>query len=121
MRRESSRIEAAEPIVDEPTRRKISGAEFDRLVGEGFFKPGERVELLNGELIARPPIGEDHASGGEGIEESIRAVLLPGHYIRIQNPFDVGEDRLYPDLVVLPGSWRDYIGRTPTPKDAVLV
>src|SRR5437879_3816236 len=100
MRRESSRVEVVEPVVEEPTRRKISGAEFDRLVQEGFFKPEERVELLNGEMIRMPPIGEDHASGVESAEHWIRPVMLPGYYLRIQNPLDVGDDRLYPDLMI---------------------
>lgn len=46
-------------------RRPITVEEYHRMGELGFFGPEERVELLDGELIAVPPVGESHASAIE--------------------------------------------------------
>ena len=42
-------------------KRPLSVAEY-HLMGEvGIFAPGERVELIEGEIIEKPPIGSTHS------------------------------------------------------------
>lgn len=107
--------------VEEPVRRKISGAEFDRLVAEGFFGAEERVELIDGEMIVMSPIGDDHSITVSLLDVGLSRVLRPGHFVLIQSPFRVGERRLYPDVLVVRGRHEDFRRRTPTPRDAPLV
>jgi hypothetical protein len=40
--------------------RRWTRAEYDRLIEVGFFQPGDRVELLGGELIVAEPEGSRH-------------------------------------------------------------
>src|SRR5262245_12713549 len=42
-------------------QRRITVADFHRMVDAGVFAPDERVELLEGVLIAMPPPGEPHS------------------------------------------------------------
>ena len=45
-----------------PTRRRFTVAEYYVMADAGVFHPEERVELLDGEIIAMPPIGDWHAA-----------------------------------------------------------
>lgn len=47
-------------VIRRATRR-FTRAEYGRLVEEKILRPGERVELLNGEIVAVTPQGARHA------------------------------------------------------------
>jgi Uma2 family endonuclease len=49
-------------MVVEYARRPITVEEYQRMGEVGIIGPGERVELVDGELIAMPPIGDAHGS-----------------------------------------------------------
>jgi hypothetical protein len=41
--------------------RRWTRVEYERLVELGVFQPGERLELLDGQLVVREPQGSRHA------------------------------------------------------------
>lgn len=43
-------------------RRHFTGTEFERLVEVGIIAEDDRVELLDGDIITRSPIGRRHAA-----------------------------------------------------------
>src|SRR5262249_42653480 len=53
-----------------PEQRRIHVSEFHRMVEVGILKEDDRVELLEGVLVAMPPMGEPH---NWSIQELIRA------------------------------------------------
>ena len=91
------------PAISYRTRR-WTRVEYDRLIDQGVFQPGERLELLGGELVVREPQGDLHALAIELAGEALRAAFGPGWRIRIQLPVALDdESEPEPDLSVVLG------------------
>jgi Uma2 family endonuclease len=105
-----------------PARTKRwSRLEYERLVDLGAFQPGDRVELVAGELLVREPQGSPHATGIRAVEEALRSALGPGWEVRTQMPVALDdESEPEPDVIVVPGSYRDYSHAHPS-RPALLV
>jgi Uma2 family endonuclease len=97
-----------------------SRADYERLVASGVFGPGDRVELLEGEIIEITPEKSRHAATVDLVLEALRSAFGAFHMVRVQHPLAVsGTSEPQPDLAVVPGSARDYVDEHPT--SAVLV
>jgi Uma2 family endonuclease len=100
-------------------RRKFSKAEYYRMAEMGFFN-GQRVELIDGEVILMSPQEAGHATAVGLVADALQAVFSEGFTIRVQQPLDLGEvHEPEPDVAVVPGQRRDYA--TSHPKTAVLI
>lgn len=89
------------------------------MVEAGVFGPGDRIELLDGEILEVSPQGSRHATAIRLVEEALR-VASTGFDVRSQLPIaldDVSEPE--PDVSVVPGWPRDY--RDEHPDGAVLL
>jgi Uma2 family endonuclease len=85
------------------------------LVEEGLISPDDRVELLDGIIVAMPPQDPLHASGIRRVDRALRRALGPEVLISPQLPFVAAPRSVpEPDLAVLPGSVDDYDTRHPT-------
>ena len=88
----------------------------------GILAPGERVELLNGEIIAMPPIGDWHASRIKRLNNFMLPPLQGRAIVSVQDParLDNGNEP-QPDVMLL--RWRDdfYEGGHPRPADVLLL
>ncbi|HEX9940399.1 MAG TPA: Uma2 family endonuclease [Thermoanaerobaculia bacterium] len=100
--------------------RRWTREEYERRVNEGYFQPGDRVELVDGVLYEMSPQNSLHAAGVRAANEALRPVFTEGYDIRSQFPLALGDDsEPEPDIAVVPGTWGDYIDSHPT--TAVLV
>ena len=100
--------------------RRWKRVEYDRLIEAGFFRPGDPVELLGGQLIVAEPQGSGHFAAVRAAEEALRAAFGRGWDVRGQGPLALDEEsEPEPDLAVVPGSFRDY--QTGHPSRPVLV
>jgi Uma2 family endonuclease len=89
--------------------------EYDRLIAAGVLSPEERVELLEGDIVRMWPQGPAHALTIRNTEEALRAVFRVGFDVRVQLPFDGGENsEPEPDVAVVRGHRRDYSHAHPT-------
>ena len=52
--------------------------EYERLVDLGAFPPGDRLELVAGELLVHEPQGSPHATAIRSAQEALRAALSLG-------------------------------------------
>ncbi|HUO63895.1 MAG TPA: Uma2 family endonuclease [Terriglobales bacterium] len=101
--------------------KRWSRLEYERLVELGAFQPGDRVELVAGELLVREPQGSPHATGIRAVEEALRSALGSGWEVRTQMPVALDdESEPEPDVIVAPGSFRDYSHAHPS-RPALLV
>ena len=66
--------------------RRWKRIEYDQLIDRGIFQPGERLELLGGQLIVREPQGGAHALGVELVAEALREAFGAAARIRVQLP-----------------------------------
>ena len=114
------------PAATAPTptgeTRKFTVAEYYRMGEAGILKPDERVELIEGEIIAMPPIGPAHAVS---VDISTHALILSArdrYVVRVQNPIHLGEgSEPQPDVALLRPPFARYVHSHPTPADVLLV
>ncbi|MDQ2908310.1 MAG: Uma2 family endonuclease [Candidatus Eremiobacteraeota bacterium] len=83
-------------------RRPITADEYERMAELGIIGPEERVELIEGEIILMPPMGEAHVSSLLRLTElfvqrlSGRAMIMPQGPVRVSS---ISEPQ--PDFAVL--------------------
>src|SRR6202795_2653681 len=97
-----------------PTKR-WARLEYERLVERAVFQPGDRVELVGGQLVVREPQGSPHAVAVRLAEDVIRTAFGPGWEVRGQMPVALDdESEPEPDVAVCAGSPRDYLAGHPS-------
>ena len=97
----------AAPTATADVIRPLRRVEFDQLVALGAFED-EKIELLDGELVAMSPIGTPHSAAVEYLNELLVLALHGRASVRCQSPFaasDLSEPE--PDFIVVPR--REYI------------
>lgn len=109
-------------IVTSPVRTKHwTRLEYERLIDLGAFEPGERLELLGGQLVVREPQGRPHATGIRLVARALRVVFGPDWTIEAQLPVALDdESEPEPDIAVVPGGPRDYIESHPNRPELVV-
>ena len=89
--------------------------EYERLIDLAVFGPGERLELLGGQPLVREPQGRPHATGIRLVARALRAVFGSGWSIEAQLPVALDEEsEPEPDIAVVVGEPRDYLGAHPS-------
>ena len=101
-------------IESEVETRRLRRVEYDKLVELGMFH-GERIELLDGLLVVREPQHTPHTTGVRLVQTTLERGFGTGWEVRSQMPFALDEDsEPEPDVVVVPGSPRDYLAAHPS-------
>ncbi|HEV8580022.1 MAG TPA: Uma2 family endonuclease [Thermoanaerobaculia bacterium] len=107
----------ATPAVDV---HRWTREEYERMVEDGYFRPDERVELVNGIIYEMSPQKSWHAAAIQALQEFLGPVFKEGYNLRVQMPLALGlHSEPEPDVAVVQGHWRDY--RDSHPSTAVLV
>jgi Uma2 family endonuclease len=100
--------------------RRWSRQEYEELVERSFFRPDERLELLDGLLLVKEPQSSLHMTAIRLAEEALRAAFGAGWDVRTQGPIALDpRSEPEPDVSVVRGSPRDY--REAHPSSPVLV
>ena len=88
----------------------------------GILTEKDRVELLNGEIIALPPIGSWHAGHVNRFNRILLPALLQRAVVSIQGPVRLSdESEPEPDVMLLKPREDDYTGGHPGPEDVLLL
>ena len=98
--------------AESPSRlRRWKRVEYGRLIELGVFRPGERLELIDGLLVVREPHGSRHAAAIRRVLAALRHVLGDEWQIDSQLPIALDDDsEPEPDVAVVPrdrGAYRD--------------
>jgi Uma2 family endonuclease len=102
-------------------RRSFTVAEYERMGRFGIFSEDERVELVCGEVIEMPPIGERHAACADFLTQFITLPLRRRAIARVQSPVRLDEhSRPQPDITILKHRDDFYMHRRPGPEDILL-
>jgi Uma2 family endonuclease len=104
-------------------RRYLFTAEQYHQMGEaGVFLPGDRVELIEGEIIAMNPIGDPHAGGVNRLNLTLIERLRRRALVAPQNPVRLAtRSEPEPDLAILRFRADFYASKGPTPEDVLLL
>lgn len=98
-----------------PRTRRWTRAEYNDLIDKGVFQPGERLELLGGQLVVREPQGDPHVYAIELVNEALRSAFGPAWRVRVQLPIALDEEsEPEPDISVAPGRLREGMQAKPS-------
>ncbi|MFN0110905.1 MAG: Uma2 family endonuclease [Blastocatellia bacterium] len=114
-------VNLPEEIV-EPSLRRFTVEEYYKMVEAGVLHEGEKVELIEGEIIAMSPQGTKHASSGSRTGDYLRELLGRRVIVRSQMPIhldDMSEPE--PDIVVALPDEDYYSDHHPTPPEILMV
>ena len=88
----------------------------------GILTADDRVELLDGEIVEKTPIGSRHAAAVDRLTNALTRTLADRAIVRVQNPIRLSErSELQPDLALLRPRPDFYEHAHPGPADVVLV
>lgn len=89
--------------------------QYEDMVLQDIFRPGERVELIDGVIVDMSPQKSARSVATRLVEDALRAAFATHHDVRVQMPLaldDTSEPE--PDVAVVPGKARDYTKAHPT-------
>jgi Uma2 family endonuclease len=88
--------------------RRWRRIEYEQMIDRGIFQPGERLELIGGQLLVREPQGGRHALGIEIVAEALREAFGVAARVRVQLPIALDEEsEPEPDVSVVGGPLMD--------------
>jgi Uma2 family endonuclease len=99
--------------------RRWTKEEYYRLGELGFFR-GQKVELIEGEILVHHPLSPPNAAACCGVHDALRGLVDAGYRVRCRLPFDLGQTKEpEPDVAVVIGTRGQYMHAHPT--TAVLI
>jgi Uma2 family endonuclease len=109
-------------MVQVPTKRQFTVAEYRLMAEAGVFAPDDRVELLEGEVIEMPPVGSRHAACVDRITWLFSRRVGDAVVVRVQSPLLLDErSEPLPDVQLLRGNPDRYVDEHPRPPDVLLL
>ena len=101
--------------------RLFTVAEYQKLIEVGVLTPDDKVELIEGRLVARDPRDPPH-DGTVGLVRHALYPLLPrGWDARCLLSLELPDSQPEPDLTIVREDAADYTARHPTSADTALV
>jgi len=111
---------SAEPLLDQ--RWRFTVEEYERMGQVGIFDEDDRVELLDGEIVAMSPIGPMHASTVNRVNQFLVQRLAGLATVIVQNPMRLQpRSEPQPDFILARTRRDFYAGAHPTAEDVFLV
>jgi Uma2 family endonuclease len=102
--------------------RKITVSEYHRMAEVGILAADERVELLDGTLVTRSPIGRPHRMVHALIVEYLNLALGERAIVQGMSSVQLGEySEPQPDILVLPRKLDEFVKREPDPTEVYAV
>jgi Uma2 family endonuclease len=107
-------LSAAEPFP-------LSVEQYLAMARQGILGPEDRVELLEGVLVAKMSKGPPHLDAVYRLFQAFLVAVGPGWVVNKEDPIVAGDSMPEPDLAVLRGPRATYANRLPRAIDAALV
>jgi len=108
--------------MPQPQRRRFDVREYYRMAESRILSPGERVELIGGEIVEMGPIGSRHAACVNGLTELLVRGAGEAAMIAVQNPVRISDlSEPQPDIAALRRRPDRYAEAHPGPDDVLLL
>jgi Uma2 family endonuclease len=91
--------------------------QYHEMVRQGILTDDDRVELLEGWLIAKMPKNPPHRLVNGLLRARLERVLPAGWHVNVHDPITLESSEPEPDITVVRGDLRDYAARHPGPED----
>ena len=103
-------------------RRRLSVAEWDRIIASGALPEDDRVELIDGEILQMSPIGPRHAACVGRLTSALAAALANNLILWVQNPVTIADfDEPQADVALLRSRDDGYAAARPSATDILLL
>jgi Uma2 family endonuclease len=101
--------------IDPVAPARWTAEQYMALVDEGVLGPDDRVELLEGVIVAMAPQNVPHAAGVSRMQQALHRAVAERAVIRTQLPLRAGKHSMpEPDVAIVAGSIADYDRAHPT-------
>ena len=108
-------------IFSTPRPVRWTVADYHRIAETGVFDE-RRVELIEGEVLEMPPIGNEHRAVSIGADNVLRHAFGAQFSVSVQNSLVLSDSsEPEPDLVIARGHWRDFIDGLPLERVVLVV
>src|SRR5690349_23895834 len=105
-----------------PTRTKITVQRFQDMIASGVLRDDERIELIEGEMIDKAPIGALHAWMVHRLSELLRMDAAPSADVWMQLPVTLADSsQPQPDLALIRGQPDGHGRQLPREQDILLI
>ncbi len=109
-------------MINAVTAKRFSIEEYHQLIELNFIKEGDRIELIEGELIEMVAKGFKHCACTDALNIELIRLLGDRAIIRSQNPITLANlSEPEPDLAIVNGKAQDFFTRHPTAADVLLI
>ena len=106
----------------ELARRRFTVEEYHRMAKTGILTDEDRVELIEGEIIQRTPVGQRHAACVAQLTRRLIQALGDRALVWPQNPLRLPRDsEPHPDVALLRPRPDDYFRHPARPEDVLLL
>jgi Uma2 family endonuclease len=114
---------AIDPLYTVPAEPiwRLSVGQYHEMINVGILTDEDRVELLEGLLVARTPKTPPHSVVTQLARETLAHLLPPGWHVDAHDPITTEDSEPEPDVAVVRGNRRDYLERHPGPDEVALV
>lgn len=104
------------------TRHRFRVEDYQRMVEAGILRPGDRTELIDGEILDVTPIGRRHAAMVNRLDRLFQRALGDRAIVAVQNPIVLDEySEPQPDIAILLPRPDFYESDLPSPGDVLLL
>ncbi len=106
----------------ERQRYRFTAEQYHQMGEAGVFRPGDRVELIDGEIIEKTRISDPHAGAVNAFTHYFVRRAYKAAVVSPQNPVRLAErSEPEPDIAILKYRADYYASRGPTPEDVLLL
>ncbi len=119
--RESSRELVDGSGMPSWSRQRFSVNQYHRLIRAGVLREHDRVQLLEGSIVAKMTHKPPHDVAVDLTQTAIAPRLPAGWRVRVQSAITTQESEPEPDVAVVRGPARRYVRSHPRPKDIGMI
>lgn len=105
------------PLLSVAGFRKLTPAQYHKLIDTGIIMEGEPIELLEGYMVEKAVRNPPHEMSLRRLTARFPRLLPPGWFVQVQGAIALGESEPEPDGAVLRGDETTCDGRLPTAAD----
>lgn len=109
-------------VGNQVQRHRLSVTDFHRMAEAGILRPGERVELIEGEIIDMAPIGSAHGGAVKLLANRLKLAVGERAVVSVQDPVVLdAHSEPQPDVALLRPREDFYAASHPRAQDVLLV
>lgn len=115
--------EASAPPIELPWDglKRFTVDEYHAMIKAGVFAEDKNFELLEGLIVRKMTKHPPHWIATGYLRDLLIAMNIPGFFVHCQDPVTTSDSEPEPDLALVRGDRRDYLGGNPIPKHAPIV